>query len=167
MITRMSAEPTNQIEEEEEITEVAVKLPITGSLEPAKTKFFSDDIAGFTSEITNGKFTVFIADYKYNSDYDGTPKFVVNNLMNGFTRQLEDKRKYLFVAFKCIKIESSYTITSVWISNCTLPISEVIPDKYDDFTWTSVNVTDTHSIENVIKIVSKDDTENVITSYLH
>ena len=159
---------TQQEEEEEEVQEVVVKLPITGSLEPAKTKFFSKDIAGFMAEITNGKFTVFTANYNFNTDYDGSPPFVVNNLIRGFVRQLEDKRKYLFAAFKCVKTGSNYSITSVWVSNCTLPLSEVIPDKYDDFTWTPVDITDKTALENVVQAVTYDpEDENVMVSHLH
>lgn len=158
---------SDQIEEEEVIQDIQVKLPTTANLEPLKSKFFTGDMEGFKTELTNGKFTAFMGKYNFDSDYDGSPQFVVKNLLNGFPRQLEDKRKYLFVAFRCVKngSTSSYSITSVWVTNCTLPFNEVIPEKYDDFTWTPINLTG--DLTSVMDLVMRSDDENVMTAYLH
>ena len=152
---------------EETYEEPVAKIPITVSLEPCKSKFFGDDLDGFKSELTNGKFKVFTSNYKYSDDYDGRPSFIINNLLNGFVKQLEDKRKYLFVGFRATKTDNKYTITGAWITNCTVPMADVVLDKYEDFNWTDVDVTNANDVTIVLQILDRTKDDNVLTSYLH
>jgi hypothetical protein len=154
---------------EETFEEPVSKLPITASLEPIKTKFFAGDNNSFNSELKNGKFKVFETEYKYNDEFDGRPEFFVKNLINGFTKQLEDTRKYLFVAFKCFKTNGGYIVKAIWICNCTLPMEEVISDKYNDFTWNQLDMTIENDVLKVENHFKKDDCAQdvLIVTYLH
>lgn len=155
--------------EEELFEDPVVKYPITVSLESCKSKFFTDDSDGFYKEITSGKFTVYHTTYNYNDDYDGRPDFIVKNLLNGFPRQLEDKRKYLFTVFRCTKLGDKYNITATWITNCTLSMDQLIPNKYADFAWSKMDLNNNNNIDAIIKDFHKneDDSTVVIVSYLH
>lgn len=151
-------------EKEETYEEPVAKFPITTSLEPCKSKYFSGDIDGFRTDLLSENFKIFCGNYRYSDDYEGRPTFVVNNLLNGFVNQLEDKRKYLFTAFRYTKPDDKYNITSCWITNCTIPLQELIPDKYDDFVWTKIEITNLNTIcDDFFKKNSED--ENII--YLH
>src|SRR5947199_8006502 len=77
-----------------------LKYPITISLEQCKNKFFNNEYVQFGEELKKNNFKIYIGKYKYSSDYDGKPIFIIKNLLNGFCQQLDDKRKYLFVLFK-------------------------------------------------------------------
>jgi hypothetical protein len=159
----------DQEEIEETYDEPVSKLPITVSLEPCKSKFFTADHTGFVEELKSGKFRVFSAVYNYNDDYEGSPAFVVKNFVNGLIQQLDDKRKYLFVSFKCTKTESKYCITSTWITNCTLEMPELIPEKYEDFTWKQMDLTEENCFATILdSFVKKEDDESVIiTAHVH
>ena len=153
-------------EAEENYADPTIKLPITTSLEACKTKFFAGDREGFIAELVSGKFKLYSSIYKYSDDYDGRPYFVVNNLLNGFVRQLEDKRKYFFTAFRCQKTDDKYTITGYWITNCTLTMAEIIPDKYEDFDWTEIQPID-DNYKMFIELFFNTDAEGLTVTYLH
>lgn len=154
---------------EETFNDPITKLPTTLTLEPCKTKFFTGDMDGFKTELTNGKFKAFSSTYKYNDDYEGRPGFIVKNLVNGFVNQLDDKRKYLFVAFRCQKIFDRYLITATWITNSILTIQEVVPDKYDDFTWEQLSLENPSDITRVMTDFRKEyeTTNDLIVAYVH
>lgn len=155
------------MEEEETFEEPVAKIPITASLEPCKGKFFSKDIDGFVEEIKSMKFKAYSATYNYASDYDTSPAFILSNLLRGFCQQLDDKRKYLFVCFKSKVVDKKCIIESTWLTNCVDPLENVIPDKYDDFTWSPIDLS--QNVPSVIDGFTKEeDNENLIAiSYLH
>lgn len=159
----------NKTEEiEETFEEPVTKIPITASLEPCKSKFFANDMKAFEAEISCGKFRLFETTYKYNEDYDGSPEFVVKNFVNGMIKQLEDKRKYLFVAFKCTKNNGKHVLTASWITNVTIPMEELVNDKYSDFEWTELDINNNCNISNVCTQFSRDQPGNVLVmAYLH
>ena len=162
------ADNTQITEVEETFEEPIAKLPTTVNMEGLKSKFFTSNLVELKTELTqhftNSKLKVFDAVYKYNDDYDGKPEFVVNNLLRGFIRQLEDQRKYLFVVFKCTKTDGNYRITGTWITNCMLPLEQIVPDKYEDFDWTQVETND-EAVATVMDRFAKKDEFNVV--YLH
>lgn len=153
---------------EETFDEPVTKLPTTVNMEGLKSKFFTNNLVEFRAELAQhfgeGKLLVFDSVYKYNEDYDGKPEFIVNNLLGGFIKQLEDKRKYLFVVLKCTKTDGNYRITGTWVTNCTLPMEQIVPDKYDDFDWTPVDTTG-DVVESVLDRFTNKDEFNV--AYLH
>ena len=136
-------------EVEENYSDTIIKVPINAILENCKLKLFANDKEGFLAELSTGKFKMYNGTYKYSSDYNGKPFFIINNLLNGFVIQLQDRRKYLFTAFRCENVDGTYNITSHWITNCTLPMAELIPDKYDDFDWTELE----NNVDNYNKMV--------------
>ncbi|XWV24672.1 putative ORFan [Tupanvirus deep ocean] len=154
---------------EETFEEPTTKLPITVSLEPCKKKFFDGDMEAFTTEVKSGKFKVYSGEYVDAADYEGRPEFIVKNLVNGFSHQLESKRKYLFTAFKCTKTDGKYNISAVWICNCTLPMDQVVPEMHTYFTWEELDIkNETHFDKLSSTFVKNDNQENVvIVSYCH
>ena len=153
---------------EETFEEPVTKFPTTMNMEGLKSKFFTNNMVGFSEEFSTdlamGKLRVFDAVYKFSSDYEDRPQFVVNNLLAGFVKQLEDKRKYFFTVFRCVKNGACYDIGSIWITNCTLPMKEVISDKYDDFDWTEIDLNTTSVNQIVNNFMGNGD---VTTVYLH
>ena len=153
--------------QEETFEDAPTKYPIMGSLESLKSKYFNKVYEEFRSELLLKKFPVFTASYKFVDDFNNKPDFIIKNLLNGFCQQLEDKRKYLFVRFICREThEKSYILESFWITNSTLPLKEIIPDKYDDFTWNEINYSEESQINLVINQFTSED-DYIATSYLH
>ena len=150
---------------EETFEEQVTKLPITGSLEPCKKAFFDGNNVTFLSELQSGKYQVYTGVYRDIDDYQGRPDFVLKNLTNGFVHQLEDKRKYIFAAFKCTKIDDKYEISAAWICNSTLSVDHVVDELYSYFTWNQVDVAD--NVDDVCDIFNKMSNEPIIVSYCH
>lgn len=144
--------------------EPVAKFPTTGSLEPFKIKFFSQDNQ-YMEDLKDGKFQVFFTKYKYSDEYAGKPTFVINNLISGFVQQLESKRKYLFISFKCTK-DPTYNIEGVWITNCTLSMDQIVPEKYDDFEWEELKMDKEEDCDRLTDLLKKD-TDTVTNCYLH
>ena len=154
--------------EEETYQEPETKFPTTGSLEPCKSKFFAGDTISFMEELRSGRYRIYFTEYRFSNDYESSPTFVVDNLLRGFVQQLEDRRKYLFTGFKCIRINESYTINGIWITNCTLPMEQIVAGKYDDFEWEELDITILAHAEKMLRVLLKEPSTNVIaTSYLH
>lgn len=152
--------------EEDNFEDPVNKFPITTSLEPCKSKFFGKLMDEFMIELNSKNFKIFTASYNYNDDFDGKPTFIVNNFLNGLVHQLEDKRKYLFAILYATKLDDKYIVNSSWISNCTLSMKEIIPDKYSDFTWDETDISNNDNLKCVCEIFNKCD-ENMMISYLH
>lgn len=153
--------------EEENYQDPQVKFPITGSLEPCKSSFFTGDNASFMKELATGKYRIYFSEYRYTNEYDGRPTFILENLLRGFVQQLEDKRKYLFTGFKCTK-NTSFNICGIWITNCTLAMQQIVGDKYDDFEWEELDVNIVAHAEKMMRVLQKESSTNVVaTSYLH
>lgn len=162
-------EQTLKEEVEETFEPVKIVFPVKANLESCKIKFFNKDYENFKEDVKSNKYTIYSAEYNYMDEFNGKPKFIINNLLNGFTQQLENKRKYLFVVFKCFEMDNKlYKLTSTWITNVTVNLKEVIPDKYDDFNWNQINNDDVPSVDNYIKQFENFEEENqVAISYLH
>ena len=157
------------IEEVEETFEDPVsKFVTSGSLEPCKSKFFSGDIISFMDELRTGRFRIYFTQYKYIHDYQNCPNFILDNLNRGFVQQLDDKRKYLFAGFKCVKNNDTYHIFGIWICNCMVPMENVVSDKYDDFEWEELDVNIPAHVEKLLRTLSREPSTNVISlKYLH
>lgn len=156
-------------EPEETFEEQKPKIPITVSMEPLKNKFFGKLYDEFKEDLKSGNYKFFIGDYKFASDQSGRPSFVVKNFTTGFIQQIDDLRKYLLVKLQCIEVmEKEYQFKSIWISNCKIPFNELVGDKYEDFDWTEIEMTDSEGFDKLCESMIEEDESNVvITSYLH
>ncbi len=154
--------------QEENYQDPEVKFPTTGSLEPCKSSFFTGDLILFMKELTSGKYRIYFTEYRYSSEYDGSPTFILDNLLRGFVQQLEEKRKYLFTGFKCTKNINGYNISGIWITNCTLPMEQIAHGKYDDFEWEELDANINAHSEKMLRVLQRESSTNVVaTSYLH
>jgi len=138
------------------------------SLEACKKYFFSGNVVSFMDEIRSQKFNVYFTEYKYAGDYEGSPSFILENLINGFVQQLDEKRAYLITGFKCTKKNNSYTIVAIWITNYNLPMEQLIPEKYDDFEWEELDMHLTVHVQKMLRTLISGPFDNTIAvSYLH
>jgi len=154
----------------EEIQEINTKLSkhqLTASLEPCKSKFFSND-ASFLNDIIDNNFQVYYGEYVDIADYDGKPEFIVKNLVKGFVQQLDNERKNLFTAFKCTKDEN-YQISSLWICNCVSPLVEIVPSMNENFALEKLNINDADDVTKILSIFNKNDNDPklVTIQFLH
>ena len=153
--------------DDEVYEEPVAKFEITCSLEPIKKKFFEHNIDAFRTELTSNSYRAFLAEYSYSNDYEGSPQFVVNNFLNGFVQQLEQERKYLFMGFRCVKDNFTYSIQSAWITNTKIPMSELIKDKYDYFIWRDLNLSLEDDMIRLLTVLSQEDDPRITNVYLH
>lgn len=142
---------------------------IITNMEEIKRTFFSKEYE--TSEAlirAQSGLRFYTAKYKYESDNDGKPAFIAKNLLRGFVQQLDDKRKYLMVCFRCFKSaeEGKYNYPSYWIVNTTASMAELVGE--DDFDFTPI--TDMRVIGDILMGMRKteDDVETLVGEvYLH
>jgi hypothetical protein len=132
-------EQTETVEEVEVNYEDPVeKFQTFGNLEKSKQAFFNKKYDTFESELAKIPCKFFEATYKFSSDMDGKPSFIASNLNSGLVKELDDMRKYFLVVFRCVKTDTGYTYTSMWISN-TPDVQCIYKSRYDDFEWTDVS----------------------------
>lgn len=133
-------------------------------MEEIKRAFFNNDYQLFNELINNFNFKYYRADYKYSSEKDGAPEFIVKNLVKGFVRNLDDYRKYLMVCFRCYKNENNnYTYPSFWIVNSNDNIKDIIGSIYDDYIYVEES-----DITTFLKEIQKVDDEScIVESYVH
>jgi hypothetical protein len=98
---------------------------ICRSLENAKRLFTNAQFDDFRQEIKSAPFSLYRGTYQYASDNDGKPAFIAKNLLTGFVRGLEDVRKYVYGAFKCVATDTGYVYPSVLIINCNEIVGDV------------------------------------------
>lgn len=154
--------------DEEYYSEPKIEFPTVGSLELCKKNFFDGNTIAFMEELRSNHFKIYFAEYKYVHDYEHKPSFIVDNLLRGFVQQLENKRKYLFVCFKCLQKNGSYIIQAIWICNCPIPMEEIVSDKYDDFEWEELDVNIYSHAQKIWHIMHKEPSNNLVSiQYLH
>ena len=128
-------------EEEETYEEVKVKFNTITNMEDIKRAFCNKEYETFEELIKPHPFKYYNVQYKYSSDKDGAPEFVAKNLVRGFVRNLEDSRKYLFSAFRCVLTNPAnkiYSYPSLWILNSTDPVDKIIGSMSEDFDFVLV-----------------------------
>lgn len=124
-----------------------------GNLEKCKRVFLnvSDaDYTDFRTELKDGGYKLYTAQYPLASDYNGRPTFVLGNVISGFTQQMESDARYFFVHFTCTKnkaydkddnTSSQYLFTSYWISGTNLDIAtyqKYYNEYFSNFTFEEV-----------------------------
>lgn len=125
-------------EYQEEVVETRVKYPTIGNLENAKRAFFNNSFDDFKSGALAKQYKYYNINYKYNSDYDGKPDFIVRNAVGGIAKQFEDSTKYVFAVIRATKEDGKIVITGKVIYNSTSEMNEVIGSIVDDFNWIEV-----------------------------
>jgi len=152
--------------DENEYVEKKPNYNTFNNMEDLKRAFFNNEIDTFIKMCREQKYLFFEGAYNYNSDMDGRPKFVATNLVSGFVRNLEDKRKYFLNCFRCYANEDgTYTYSSYWIVNTDASISEVTEKFSDDFTFTQV---ENDGLDAFLQKFQKSTEENMINEvYLH
>lgn len=129
-----------EIQEEESYEESQKKFNTIANMEDIKRAFFSKEYDLFETLIKDHNFKYYSADYKYSCDKDGVQPFIAKNLVKGFSRSLDDYRKYLLVCFRCFSSEhNTYTYPSLWIVNSNESLSEIIGRLYEDFNYNEIN----------------------------
>jgi len=109
------------------------------ALETCKKYFMSKDYEKFINEVKNNKFKLYIAEYKYSSDYKDATEYIIRNRILGMCQNLSYGKKNYFVA---IKVSEDKIFTTYWITYSDL--GQILEDDYHDFNWTEVN----DSVEN-------------------
>ena len=133
-------QPVKIIEEEDNYEEPQKQFDTITNMEDIKRAFFSKEYDIFENLIKEHGFKYYMADYKYSCDKDGVASFIAKNLVKGFSRSLDDYRRYLLVCFRCFSSENNtYKYPSLWIVNSNDQLSEIIGSFYEDFTYNEVN----------------------------
>lgn len=154
---------------DEVYTEPTAKFSTIGNLEKAKRCFFNNEFDGFVSDVNTKPYKFFKTIYKYSSDYDGRPEFIARNLNGGFSKDLEDLRKYFMCVFRCNKVgDKVYQYSGHWIVNTNDELSKMLGSRFEDFEWIEVNTDDDkNTFLNEFK-KSPEDSETVISEeYVH
>lgn len=149
-------------DEVDEAIEVKPKFkdPLGGVMEGSKFAYFSKEEGKydeFVGLLKSNPFHFYVVEYKYSSDNDGRPDFVARNLNTSFASELDECRKQFFCVFRCMQPnleKKEYVYSSLWISTVpaenesetTSPdIKTLIGSRYDDYTFTKVDVADLDS----------------------
>lgn len=69
-------------------------------MDDCKRSFFMGEYEQFEKFVKENKFKIFKENYKWASDYNGTPDYVARNLLRGCVIKLEKYRPYLMVCFR-------------------------------------------------------------------
>jgi hypothetical protein len=162
----------NNEEEEESFEETKKSYTIISNMEEIKRAFFNKEYELFEELIKQHEFIYYKVSYKYSSDNDNKPDYVARNLLKGFSRSLDDYRKYLLVCFRCNEVDTKkYIYDSLWIVNTNDDLKTVIGSFYDDFDFHVQVFDDENSISNFLEILRKKDMEietNIIGEiYIH
>ncbi len=154
-------------EDIENYSEPTTKFSTIGNLEKAKRSFFNNDHPGFVSEINSKPYKFYKTSYKYSSDYDGRPEFIARNLNGGFSKDLEDLRKYFMCVFRCNNVgDKIYSYDGHWIVNTNDQLSTILGSRYDDFNWTEM-VTDEEKNKFMEEFKKVDENKVVSEEYVH
>jgi len=109
------------------------------NMEDVKRACFNNQFESFKQLCDEQGYLFYEGEYNYNSDMDGKPDFVAGNLVTGFVRNLDDKKKYFLNCYRCYANEdNTYRYVSYWIVNTDSPLTEVTKGCSDDFTMTKV-----------------------------
>ena len=156
--------------EDEVLAEKKPSYSTIVNMEDIKRAFFNDEIENFLKLAKEQPYLFFEAKYKYNEDMDGRPDYVAKNLVNGFVKNLDDKRRYFMNCFRCYnkvsKEDKTYTYPSLWIVNTNDNLKDVTEDFSEDFEFTKVE--QDHLDEFLQKFQKvKNDESLVNEAYLH
>jgi hypothetical protein len=143
-------------EEEDNYVEKKKSFSIINNMEGIKTLFFSGEMEEFKTTIKNIDFKYFTANYKYNSDKDGSPEFSAKNSIKGFCKNFDKTAKYFMICFRCYKVGDNYEYESLWIVNTNDELTDVIGDFVNDFDFVPVN---TEQLDTFLSNIEKKNTE--------
>jgi len=134
-------------------------------MEELKRAFCNMEYEKFENILDQYNFKFYYATYKYSNDKNGCPEFIAKNLLKGFVRNFDEFNKYLFVCFRCKKLNeetNTYFYYSYWIVNSTESLENIIDDLYDDFNFNSI-------LGNELKMMfRKNNEDNILDEqYLH
>lgn len=122
------------------------KFPTLGNLESAKRSLVARDYEKFEQDLKLAPYQFFRSSYNAPEDFNGSAPFIVTNFVTGLISELQEKySKYFFIVHRCIQPSSNsknYVFESLWIVN-TPSIRDIYGDRCDDFTFTSVDSSNT------------------------
>ena len=158
-------------DDDETFEGVKQKFNTIVNMEDIKRAFCNKDYDNFETLVQPHPFKYYYAQYKYESDKDGSPEFVAKNLQRGFVRNLEDYRKYLFVCFRCVLTDQekkTYSYPSMWIVNSTEPLANIIGSLHEDFNFVEVEQPNLVQFMTTFRKINFDEFTNVIDElYAH
>ena len=151
---------------DDDFKEQAPKFAITKSLEKMKYAFFENRFDDVKTQLKSGDFRAFFGSYKSNDDFDGRPRFVVNNFVCGQVQMLDDKRKYVFSRFVCARNgDCNHNFRVAFITNLTDPIENALPEITDSYDIIEYKLPD--EIDIVMGDFQVDENEFVASKYTH